>query len=66
MTTAAWITMLVTWAVVIGFSATFFLKVLRSPPRVEDPGSADEPSPASPGSAGDAQQQPPPAGAPRG
>jgi hypothetical protein len=52
MTTAAWITMLVTWTVVIGFAATFFIKVLRAPPRVEDPGNDDVPlGPLQPGAA---------------
>ncbi len=65
MTTAAWITMLVTWTVVIGFAATFFIKVLRAPPRVEDPGNDDVPSSAHCEPAGE-PPPPPPAGAPRG
>jgi hypothetical protein len=31
MTTEAWLMLAVTWTIVIGFTAKFFLKVLRTP-----------------------------------
>jgi len=42
MTTSAWITLALVWTVVIGFTARFFLKVLRTPPRPEDPAPSSE------------------------
>lgn len=33
MTTAAWILMLLTWSVISYFCWSFFLKVVRTPPR---------------------------------
>ena len=35
-TTAAWIMLICTWAVIIGFTLYFFIKVLRTPQRDED------------------------------
>lgn len=36
MTRSAWLMLGITWSVVIFFTARFFLKVLRTPPRDED------------------------------
>ena len=36
MTTSAWITMLLTWGVILYFTARFFWKVYRSPGRKEE------------------------------
>lgn len=33
MTTAAWIMLGVTWSVIVFFTATFFIAVVRKPPR---------------------------------
>lgn len=38
MTAAAWTMMLVTWAVIIFFTAKFFLSVVRTPERMDDDG----------------------------
>lgn len=35
MTAQAWVTLLLTWAVIAYFTGRFFLKVLRTPPRDE-------------------------------
>lgn len=34
----AWTMMLVTWAVILFFTAKFFIKVLRTPPKPDDEG----------------------------
>jgi len=36
MTTSAWIMLAVTWSVIVYFTVTFFLAVLRKPPRDGD------------------------------
>lgn len=36
MTAEAWVTLILTWAVITYFTARFFLKVLRTPPRGEE------------------------------
>lgn len=36
MTTTAWLMMLVTWSVIIGFTAKFFLRVVRTSQKMED------------------------------
>lgn len=36
MTRNAWLMLIVTWGVVIYFTARFFLKVLRTPPKDEE------------------------------
>jgi hypothetical protein len=38
MTGAAWTMMLITWAVIIFFTAKFFIKVVRTPSRQDDGG----------------------------
>ena len=38
MTTSAWVMLVSTWAVIVYFTATFFLKVVRTPTRVADEG----------------------------
>jgi hypothetical protein len=40
MTTAAWITMLLAWGVILSFAGRFFWKVARSPGR-KDEGAGD-------------------------
>ncbi len=41
MTSSAWITMLITWAVIAFFTIRFFLKVLTTPPKDEPDSYAD-------------------------
>ncbi len=38
MTAAAWTMMLITWAVIIFFTGRFFMKVVRTPGRMDDDG----------------------------
>jgi hypothetical protein len=38
MTGAAWVMLIVTWSVITFFTAKFFIKVVRTPPRQEDGG----------------------------
>jgi hypothetical protein len=40
-TGAAWLMLAVTWAVIVFFTAKFFLMVLRTPPREEGDGRRD-------------------------
>lgn len=37
MTTQAWIMLGITWAVILYFTAKFFWRVLRTPPRPDEP-----------------------------